>query len=237
MMRPLGHFLTEFRTDGRTAAAPVFGTVPLLADLSLAPEPAFPVPDEADFALSAAFAADEFPALGLPAPEPVALLAPPSEPAPDLAAALAAQQAEHEAALTEARAQWAATEGATLTDGIAAALAGIEARLGDALATLLEPFLHKAARAKALGQLHETLATLLDGGETPAVAVSGPADLVAALRASYADRPGLSFTEADVPDVTVALGDTRIRSHLRAWTRRLDAALEASPEPALGAAA
>ena len=237
MMRPLGHFLAEFRTDGATKSpAPIVGALPLLPDLSLDAGPAFPA-DEADFTLPAPFDGEGFPALGLPEPEPIALLAPPAEPAPDLAAALAAQQAEHEAALAEARAQWAATEGATLADGIAAALAGIEARLGEALASLLEPFLHKAARAKALGQLHEILATLLDGGDTPTVSVSGPADLVTALRARVGDRPGLSFTEADVTDVTVALGDTRIRSHLRAWTRRLDAALEASPEPSLGAAA
>lgn len=239
MMRPLGHFLAEFRTGGAAPPPPAFGALPLLPDLNVEAEPAFPGVDEADLSLPAAFDAGGFPALGLPEPEPepIALPAEPAEPASDLAAAMAAQQAQHEAALAEARAQWAAHEGASLAEGIAAALAGIEARLGEALASLLEPFLHKAARAKALGQLHETLGTLLEGGETPAVAVSGPADLVAALRASYGDRPGLSFTEADVPDVTVALGDTRIRSHLRAWTRRLDAALEASPEPSLGAAA
>lgn len=220
MMRPIGHFLAEFRPEG--AASP-----PPAALLSLdGPEPAadaFGLPDPDPWPIEAADTLEE------PDLVPVAgLLEAPTEPAPDLEAALAARDAAHEAALAEARARWAAEEGATLAERLAAAFAGLEARLADALAPILEPFLAHGARVKALEQLHGTLGTLLGGGETRPVAVSGPADLVAALRDSFGDRPGVSFTEADLPDVTVTLGDTRIRSQLRAWARKLDTALGAT---------
>lgn len=218
MMRPLGLYLAEFRPG---APEPV--PLPPDAGALLAlppPEPAFD---------AAAVGAGNFPAL--PGPEPLLALEAPVEPGPDLAAVLAAQEAAHaaaqEEALAAARADWAAGEGAVMAERIGQAFAELEGRLAAALAPLLEPFLGKAARHKVLGQLHDALATLLDGGDARPITVSGPADLVAALRDRAGERPGLAYAEADAPEVTIALGDTRIRSQLRAWTRKLDLALEA----------
>lgn len=225
MMRPIGHFLAEFRPDG---AAPPLPQALLPLD---GPDPSasgsFGLSDGDDEPIDGA---EDMVDPGLP---PVTgLLEAPAEPAPDLEAALAAHDAAHaealEAALAEARARWATEEGATLAGHLAAAFADLETRLADALAPLLEPFLAHGARLKALDQLHDALGTLFDGGETRPVAVSGPADLVAALRDSFGDRPGASFAEAEVPDVTVTLGDTRIRSQLSAWARTLDTALGAT---------
>ncbi|MDX7952124.1 hypothetical protein P7D22_13165 [Lichenihabitans sp. Uapishka_5] len=231
MMRPIGLYLAEFRPDGALPALPSFGTLPALPtfgaqpallDLSLGDE------DEV-LALPPPFA--DPPNLMLEAPhgelfepetvEPLAL------PRPDIEAALAAQDATHVEAMAAARALWAAEEGATLAARLDAAFEALQGRLAEALAPLLEPFLAKAAQQKALGQLGDALASLLGGGETRAVTVSGPADLVAALAERYGDRPAVTFTPSEAPDVTVALGDTRIRSQLRAWTRKLDAALGA----------
>lgn len=219
MMRPLGLYLAEFRTG---TAAPPPGALALVPDAGAAV--AFPAMDVPELD-APVLEAEAFPALAGPAP--MLALEAPVEPGPDLVAALAAQAAEHEAALATARARWAAEEGAALAERIGQAFAELEARLAAALVPLLEPFLGKAAQAKALGQLHDTLATLLDGGDARPVTVSGPADLVAALRDRVGDRPGLDYSETEGPDVAIALGDTRIRSQLRAWTRKLDLALEA----------
>lgn len=220
MMRPIGHFLAEFRPEG---APPPLAAFPVLEapDFSIDGDGGMP-----DFDAGPATMLDDLAAFDL-APA-AGLLEPPAEPAPDLEAALAARDAAHEAALAEARSRWAAEEGATLAERLAAAFADLETRLADALAPLLEPFLAHGARVKALEQLHTTLGTLLGGsGEVRPVAVSGPADLVAALRDSFGDRPGVSFAEAEVSDVAITLGDTRIRSQLRAWARKLDSALGA----------
>lgn len=224
MMRPLGLYLAEFRPGGVPAgAAPAGAPLPLLPDLT--EESGFPALPAPDHASPSSFDADSFPERD--DAEPLPALDPPDEPGPDLAMALAAQAAEHEAALAAARARWAAAEGAVLAERIGTAFAELEARLAAALAPLLEPFLARAAQATALDGLHDALTTLLDGGDARPITVSGPADLLAALRDRVGGRPGLGFTEAEAPDVTIALGDTRIRSQLRAWARKLESALGA----------
>lgn len=160
-------------------------------------------------------------------------LADPPPPEPDIAAIVEALEAEHATALAAARRHWVEHEGATLAAQFAAAMTALETRITDTLAPLLEPFLVQAAQRTALTGLREALGTLLAGPDGPIV-VGGPADLLDALRDGLPERPGLTFAASDTPDVTITLGETRVRSQLAGWARALEAALLEAP---FGAAA
>ncbi len=224
MMRPIGLFLTEFRPSGPAdLSAPAFSDLSSSPEMGDVPEPDVAKPENPDEEALGTFgvALDE---AGSVDAEPVAGLEDSAGPSPDIAAVLAERDVAHAAALAEARAQWVREESAVLAERIGQAFDELETRLADALAPLLEPFLANAARAKALGQLRTTLGILLKGADPRAVTVSGPLDLIDALRDMCGDRP-VAFAEASAPDVTIALGDTRIRSQLRAWARKLESAL------------
>ena len=210
MMSPIGDYLAEFR--------PYAPPQSLLIEGSSAPTPM----DEDLFAAdeTATFEIEE--PLDAEFPDPVE--AEPQDPLPD---PLEALRNDHALEMAEARQRWVEVEGANLATMIAKGLSDIEDKLADSLTKLLEPLLTKAVRLKAVDQLRDTMGSLLAGGDDGPITVSGPADLVEAIRLSYADQPSVVFQTADEPDVTIKMGDTRIRSQLRAWARKLDAALGA----------
>ena len=222
MRQPIGLYLAEFAPAGPVTVASGIGL------------PCFDAVAPADDFVVPLLDADPAPFDQLPEEPAVAedVEVAPSPPEPDTATVVEALMADHVVALEAARQSWIAHEGGVLAARFTTALDDFTARIADALAPLLEPFLVRGAQLTALAQLRDMLGTLLDGGEG-AVAVSGPADLLSVLRTACGGRPGLVFTEGDLPDVTITAGDTRIQSQLAGWARALESALE----PSLGAAA
>lgn len=86
-----------------------------------------------------------------------------------LADAEAAFAARLEEEIGEARARWCAEESARLADLIGTGLDTVEARLSEALAAVLRPFVSGAARARALDELARRVRELLRGGAAGAV--------------------------------------------------------------------
>ena len=219
MRQPIGLYLADFGPSAPAWAVgtglPCFDAVAIADDAAPLVALAEPVPDEESTDTGSAIDDEpDLPALPLETAR--------SE--PDVAALVGSLQAEHAAALAAARQHWAEQEGATLAAGLAAALAELETRIADTLAPLLEPFLVQAAQMTALAQLRDALGLLL-GDHEGSISVGGPADLLDALRRGLAARPGLTFVESDVPDVTITLGETRIRSQLAGWAGALESAL------------
>lgn len=131
-------------------------------------------------------------------------------------------QAAHEAALDAARDAWAAEQGEAMATLVGDGLAALEKAVTDALAALVEPLLHEAARAKACDEVREAVGALLAGGEGRLVTIRGPADLVAVLKGAVAASPSLAFEPDDeAAELTVTAGDTTIRSALQPWADRL----------------
>lgn len=141
------------------------------------------------------------------------------------AAAIDDLSAQHTAALAEARAAWVAAEAVALADGFRAAVATLGDALGEAAAAALQPLLGDAARTLAVEGLRVAVADLVLAGTGGAVAVSGPADLLAALRAAL-DAAGtgtdaMDFTETEAAEVVVTADNSRIETRLAAWAGAL----------------
>jgi hypothetical protein len=175
------------------------------------------------------------------APEPVSGVdASAHSTAAAVAAALAGAAAEHAAdraaletdfveRLAAERASWADREGAALASALRDGYGALEEMLAEATAVVLEPFLDDAARASAIAGLRSAIVSLTIGGSGAAIAVSGPQDLLEALRkaldAGGSDTQQMSFAVSDACEVTVVSDSSTIRTRLEDWTRTLQGCL------------
>ncbi len=141
-------------------------------------------------------------------------------------AALAAQAADlesrHAEAMAEERRRWIERESTVLAEQLRAGLAALERGLAEGVVEILQPFLGRAVRAKAAEELREAVTQLLANGDTAAIRIAGPADLVEPLRLAFADEAAIDIAASEAPEVTVEAGDTTMRTQLQAWAAALD---------------
>ncbi len=143
------------------------------------------------------------------------------------AAALEAEQGASAAHLAAERALWAREEGRLLADKLAQGLAEIEAGIAAHTARILSGFLADRLIDRATRELARAIRELLAGADGKVVAVTGPADIVAALRETLAeDAVAVDFRPGAVADVRVVCDETLVESRLSAWLARLAAAVE-----------
>lgn len=151
-----------------------------------------------------------------------------------LAQARAEAQAQHEAEreafaarLAEERARWCEGEAERLADGFSAALRALDADLTQRIGRLLVPVLSDALRRRALDDLSVALGRLLAEPGQAAIRVSGPKDLLDALRERLGSQAeGMSFDPSAAPEVSVIADQTVMETRLAAWTRLLTDAAE-----------
>ncbi|MFD2251548.1 hypothetical protein FHS82_000703 [Pseudochelatococcus lubricantis] len=147
-----------------------------------------------------------------------------------LAEALGREREAHAGQLAEARAQWVAEESTRLTERMTAALQEIEDGLSGTVARMFTPFLKQAIREKAAAALHRTVAALLGDVNHARIEISGPGDLIDAIRgAVMAGAPGhagrIAFTVTEKPDVRVVAGSTVCLTQLDVWNGLIEEAL------------
>lgn len=141
---------------------------------------------------------------------------------------LAAERLAFAARLADERAGWAEEEGARLGEALQAALAGIEARIAASVASILRPLIGAALRDKAVDELHDAIGPMLRAGQA-LIAISGAADILAALQRRLADAPAaISFTPNASTDVQIVADQTIVESRICAWVERIEATVEAS---------
>jgi hypothetical protein len=142
-------------------------------------------------------------------------------------AAIAAEQDAAAAALAEARRLWVEDESMALAAAFAEAIRGLEERLAASLARVLRPFLTEALRQAAISDLQATLAAIASDEQAGTLAVTGAADLAAALARRLDLPPGrLTVTAGSGPDLRIQVNGTVIESRLRAWGERVAGLVE-----------
>jgi hypothetical protein len=140
----------------------------------------------------------------------------------ELAARLEAQADAYRRELAAAREDWVRKEGARLGEQLAQGMRDIEARTADAVARILKPFLAADLRHKAVCGLVETLSLLRTSDSAAAVSVTGPADLLDAVRAGLAGKlDNVSFHPGQACDVQVTVGRTVLETRLGSWLARV----------------
>jgi hypothetical protein len=146
----------------------------------------------------------------------------------ELAQALAAERERSQIELQEQRQVWAATEGAELGARFGEAFTALEAMLSERVANILGPFVAEAFRRQMIDEIGAALKSLLADATAETIVVTGPEDLLSALKASLGDHLGsVEFKVAESVDVSVTAADTAIDTLLKPWSERLNDLLKA----------
>ncbi len=148
-----------------------------------------------------------------------------------LAALAGTRASELEAALAAARDAWAAGEGRAAAAALDA-VASLRELLVDKVADVLRPLMARAMAERACVAVGAALDQVLDDPDQPCLTVSGPADLLEAIRAAWPAPEGqggrITYVVTDTPDVTVSARATRIETRLGAALAALDASAHAA---------
>ena len=128
------------------------------------------------------------------------------------------------AEVAQERKKWAEEEAKLLASAHRAAFEDFETRCAQAVANILRPFMIPLAIGRVTGALAENLEALFASRTRALFEISGPADLLEALREKFADRDAaIAFKPEDTIDVRVRLDDTIIETQLGAWMTALGA--------------
>jgi hypothetical protein len=141
--------------------------------------------------------------------------------------AVAAEKSRCEDELNAQREIWAEQQAAQMSALILEALGRIEAMISERVANVLRPFVSEALRQQTLHELNEALAVLLFGDIAKLIKITGPEDLLAAMRAQLGlHEDVIEFVPGEQVEVSVTVQDTTIQTQLNAWSARLKKTLE-----------
>lgn len=121
-----------------------------------------------------------------------------------------------------ARLAWRAQEGKRLAAAHWAAIESFETRCAQAVAAILRPFLTASAIGRVTDSLVANIEVLFASRTRSLFEISGPADLLDALREKFAERDAaIAWKPEDVIDVRVRVDDTIIETQLGDWMKAL----------------
>ena len=143
-----------------------------------------------------------------------------------LAGKLEQQEALYRKELAAAREAWTREEGGRLAGQLLEGLHGLEARLTDATARVLKPFLGAQMQRRAVADLVESLTVLQAQDKAAAISICGAADLLEALRARLDGKLGnVAYHPGEGCDVRVTVGQTVLETRIGAWMARIEEAV------------
>jgi hypothetical protein len=129
-----------------------------------------------------------------------------------------------DAEVAKARASWVADECARLAEAHRAAFEVFETRCAQAVASILRPFLVQQTIARVTDALVENLEALFAARAPGLFEISGPPDLLDALKEKFAAGAArMEFKPDDSIDVRVRVEDTIIETQLGPWLSALGA--------------
>ncbi len=145
----------------------------------------------------------------------------------ELEEAIAREEVRHAEDMNVQREIWVEQQAMQISTQIAEALGRIEAVISERTANVLRPLVSEAFRQQSLDELKDVLATLLSDSDVGLIRISGPQDLLSAMRLHLGSHErAIEFSPAETVEVSVIADDTTIQTRLDSWSRRLAQALE-----------
>jgi hypothetical protein len=200
MAVPAARYLVEFPQRGRGPHLPICDRVPPQ------PVPGFQEPDLQELIAEAE-------ARGRAEGEAAAHL--------QLEQRMTAERSAFEERVAAERRGWVAEQADVLSRELHSALVSLSERVSASIGRALAPFLAESLRRKAVDDLAERIEALLAGQAGATIKVTGPEDLLDALRARLSDRtPMIEFLPGGA-ELRVTFEAMRIETELEAWGARL----------------
>jgi hypothetical protein len=129
-----------------------------------------------------------------------------------------------DAEIEKARAQWIEEEAERLAVAHRSAFEVFETRCAQSVVNILRPFLTQQVIARVTESLVENLEVLFASRTRALFEISGPADMLDALREKFAARDvAVEFKPNESIDIKVCVDDTIIETQLGAWMKALGA--------------
>lgn len=138
---------------------------------------------------------------------------------------LEAQQIDFEQRLAAARKSWADAEGVALSDALVRAMKDLEARLAETTARILQPFLEADICRTAVAELATAIDAVLARDKAARIEITGPDDLLGALRVRLADKSSATFASSETCDIRVSIDQTVLETRLGAWMAAIEEAV------------
>ena len=143
-----------------------------------------------------------------------------------LEATVAGLGEQHALELAAAREAWVRGEADNLAHQLAAGLRDLETRIADATARVLAPLLRAEVVRQAITDLNSELARLLANAADVSLSISGPEDLLQALRVQLADQlagktVSVDYRQSEEPDVRIVAGQTVLETRLGVWAAKI----------------
>ncbi len=134
----------------------------------------------------------------------------------------ARMRADFDAEIAKARAGWAAEEGEKFAAAHRAAIKSFETRCAQLVADILRPFLSRLAIGRVTDSLVENLEILFSTRNQSVFEISGPEDILDALRQRLAESgAAIAYKPNEEIDIRVCVDDTIIETQLGAWMTAL----------------
>lgn len=141
----------------------------------------------------------------------------------EFVAKLEEQKAASEQTMATSREAWSLEEGARIAEQFKKAVSDMEGRIADSTERVLRPFLEQAIRAQAIVELRATLQELVGKTAGITLEISGPEDLLAAVRASLPESITMvSYIANEACDVQVKAGASILETRIAAWLGQIE---------------
>lgn len=141
--------------------------------------------------------------------------------------ALSAEQERHREEMAVQREIWVEQEALQLSSQIINAIGNLETLLSERAARILAAVIPEALRQSAIAEFNEVLGKILSGENATLLRVTGPEDMLSAIKAGIVMRDGIiEFVASDAVELTLVAGDTTIQTQFDAWSERLQALLK-----------
>lgn len=136
------------------------------------------------------------------------------------------QKAAFEQSVATLRDAWCREQGTRLAEQIDVAVRDMEERITNSAGRILGPFLVSAIREQAVAELRATLQELLATNPEVALEISGPEDLLEAVRTSLsASVATVSFVANEACDVQIKAGASFVETRMADWLKHIEGAL------------
>jgi hypothetical protein len=137
-------------------------------------------------------------------------------------ARLAQENSAFDQRLEASRQAWSDEQADRLAELLRGAVGQLEANIAGPTAEILHPFVTTALRERAVADLADAVTDITRDSARPAIRLTGPPDLVAALKSRLDETFGIELCPDDsLIDVSVLAGQTLIETRLSAWAMRL----------------
>jgi len=141
-------------------------------------------------------------------------------------AKLEEQRGQFVAELAEARQEWATGTGEQLASRLLEAVGEFEVRVCEAVARILKPFLAAQLHAQAVAELRANLDVLVSADPGVDLNVSGPDDILEAVRAQLDGKTmAVTYEPSSDCDARIVAGQATLETRLGDWMAKLEEAV------------